>query len=140
MEVREQIELEFFDDEQLFPQKSHSNKKGAEKKIIRLSEDILLNNHVLPLLQGAGANTEKLQVCVRDVYDSWMVVEVATMDMCVSMTIWNNENSDYIHYQSNQVTEAYINHYFTNRHKPAQVFYLDKQQERYTSNFFYYKT
>lgn len=140
MEVLEQIELELFNDELPFLQPALCNKMDTENKVIRQSEDILLNNHVLPLLRGAGANIDQLQVCVRNINETWMVVEVATLDMCVSMTIWNNESSDYIHYKSKHVTEAYINQYFTSRYKPAQVFYLDKQLERYIRNFFHYKT
>ena len=93
MEVLEQIELELFDDELPFLQPALCNKMDTENKVIRQSEDILLNNHVLPLLRGAGANIDQLQVCVRNINETWMVVEVATLDMCVSMTIWNNESA-----------------------------------------------
>lgn len=31
-------------------------------------EDTLLNNHVIPLLQGAGVIVDNIKICVRSVY------------------------------------------------------------------------
>lgn len=137
MHVLEQIEL--FNDDQLFNQPPKHLQKDTFQINNRTYEDILLNNHVLPLLRGVGTNIEQLQVCVRDVNDTWMVVEVATSDLCASMTIWNNGNKDFIHWSSNMNREAFFNQYF-NRYKPAQLFYLEKDLERNTSTFFNYKT
>ncbi len=139
MEVLEQIELELFDDSLLnYKPNTHINNETVEINN-RQYEDILLNNHVLPLLRGIGTNIEQLRVCVRAVNDTWMIVEVATSEVCASMTIWNNGNKDFIHWSSNLNREAFLNQYF-NRYKPAQLFYLEKGLEHNTSTFFNYKT
>ncbi|WDV09373.1 hypothetical protein [Lysinibacillus irui] len=128
--VLEQFSL--FDEEIYNKPTEKSNKKSIP---IPEHEANLLNNHVLPLLQENGIKNEELKVCVRDVNESWMVIEAATKDICVTMTIWNNGNKDYIHYKSNIITEAYVKQYFTNRTKPSQIYYLEKMLERNTIKF-----
>ncbi|MBX8946056.1 hypothetical protein [Lysinibacillus sp. K60] len=128
--VLEQFSL--FDDEIFNQPTTKSNKKSRP---IPEHEAYLLNDHVLPLLQENGIKDKELKVCVRDVNESWMVIEAATKDICVTMTIWNNGNKDYIHYKSNIITEEYIKQYFTNRTKPSQIYYLEKMLERNTIKF-----
>lgn len=137
MEVIDQLDL--FSEEVYIPPSSTNIIKELIASFLKY-EDTLLNNHVIPLLQGAGVNTDDLKICVRNVYENWMVVEAVTITTCVSMTIWNNGNQNYIHWTSDTITEAFLKHYFHNRPKPAQVFYLEKYLESSVSNFFNYKT
>ncbi|MFJ8104082.1 hypothetical protein [Lysinibacillus sp. NPDC096212] len=72
MQVIEQIDLF---SEELYNQPSIKIIKEHVTKVCPKYEDTLLNNHVIPLLQGARINIDDLKICVRSVYENWMVVE-----------------------------------------------------------------
>lgn len=133
MVVFEQAKL--FTDE-IFEQISHKLNAVSKQELMPVHEDTLLNNRVIPLMKAAGISLTELKVCVRDIYDHWMVIEAATLTSSVSMTIWNNDEADYIHWLSDNKTKAFEKHYFHNRYNPAKVFYLEKKLEQNARNFF----
>ncbi|MDD1505831.1 hypothetical protein PVA17_24255 [Lysinibacillus sp. CNPSo 3705] len=137
MQVIEQLDL--FSGE-LYHQPSIKIIKEHVTKVCPKYEDTLLNNHVIPLLQGAGVNVDDLKICVRSVYEDWMVVEAATRTTCVSMTVWNNGNKDSVHWSSNTINDAFQKQYFYNRTKPALVYYLEENLESLVRKFFNCRT
>lgn len=138
MVVLEQIQL--FTEEN-FEQPPESNlKQGSSNKTIPLFEEKLLSKRITPLLKAAKINTADLRVCVREIYNYWMVVEVSTITASVTMTIMNNGDSDYIHWQSGPCTKEYENQYFNKRYNPNAVFYMEKRLEQCLSDFLSYKT
>ncbi|MEB2280213.1 hypothetical protein LAV73_09420 [Lysinibacillus xylanilyticus] len=128
MQVIEQLDL--FSGE-LYNQPSIKIIKEHVTKVCPKYEDTLLNNHVIPLLQGAGVNVDDLKMTV---------VEAATRTTCVSMTVWNNGNKDSVHWSSNTINDAFLKQFFYNRTKPAQVYYLVENLESLVRKFFNYKT
>ena len=74
MVVLEQIQL--FTEEQ-FEQSQESNfKQDSRIKSIPLFEEKLLNKRITPLLKAAKISTAELRVCIREVYNHWMVVSI----------------------------------------------------------------
>ncbi|KGA83673.1 hypothetical protein KQ41_06420 [Lysinibacillus fusiformis] len=138
MVVLEQIQL--FTEEQ-FDQSPESNfKQGSSTKSIPQFEEKLLNKRIIPLLKAAKIGTAELRVCIREVFTHWMVVEVSTITASVTMTIMNNGDPDYIHWQSGPCTIEYENQYFNKRYNPSTVFYLEKRLEQCLNDFLSYKT
>jgi|GEM_PF-2173346 len=139
MVVLEQIQL--FTEEQFDQQSPQSNfKQGSSTKSIPQFEEKLLNKRIIPLLKAAKISTAELRVCIREVYTHWMVVEVSTITASVTMTIMNNRDLDYIHWQSGPCTIEYENQYFNKRYNPNTFFYLEKRLEQSLIEFLSYKT
>lgn len=133
MAVPQQIQL--FTDEVFEQTEPKHHNDTIEPKTMPVHEDLILNDRVIPLMKAAGLNLSGLKVCVRDIHSHWILVEVSTNTSNAAMTIFNNGESDYIHWISNEKTKEFEKHYFYNRYNPGKLFYLEKGLEKQASIF-----